>query len=307
MGRVLFVFLDGVGIGPRDPQTNPFFKANIPTLRGLLADQIPHLDEPEASHGSAVAFPLDPLLGVRGLPQSGTGHTALLTGENGPALYGRHFGPWVPVRLRPVVESLNILSRAQRKGFSCSFANAYPKEFFTSHWARRPAGPPLAATASGLMTRGADELARGEALSSEIVNAAWRTHLGYTDLPEISPQEAGRNLALISEGADLTLFAHYGTDYAGHRGRMDDAVRALERVDAFLGGVMEALPTDTVLLVSSDHGNLEDVTAGHTMNPVLTLMDGPGVQDLRAGLTRITDLPGTIMTALSRDGGEGIP
>lgn len=305
MGRVLFIFLDGVGIGPPDPQVNPFFNADLPTLRCLLAEQVPHLDEPEASLGSAVAFPLDPLLGVRGLPQSGTGHTALLTGENGPALYGRHFGPWVPVRLRPVVERFNVLSRAQSKGFSCAFANAYPKEFFSSHWARRPAGPPLAAMASGLLTRGADELARGEALSSEIVNAAWRTHLGYNDLPEITPREAGRNLALIASEADFTLFAHYGTDYAGHRGRMDGAVRALQRVDAFLAGVMEALPADTVLMVSSDHGNLEDVTAGHTMNPVFTLMEGPGVHGLREGLTRITDLPGAIMTALSRDGTEG--
>jgi hypothetical protein len=234
MRRVLFVFLDGVGIGPDDPERNPFFLARIPTLRSLLADKIPHLEEREVSHGPSVALPLDPLLGVKGLPQSGTGHTALLTGENGPELYGRHFGPWVPVRLRPVVERKNVLSRAQARGFTCAFANAVPKEYYESPWARRPAGPALAAEAAGLLTRGPEELGEGKAVSSEIVNTAWRTHLGYTGLPDISPREAGKNLARITEGADLTFFAHYGTDHAGHRGRMPGSIRAMERFDCFI-------------------------------------------------------------------------
>jgi 2,3-bisphosphoglycerate-independent phosphoglycerate mutase len=302
MGRVLFIFLDGVGIGALDPDTNPFFQAELPTLRDLLGGRLPFLERPETSHGECVAFPLDPLLGVKGLPQSGTGHTALLTGENGPALYGRHFGPWVPVRLRPIVERENVLSRAQSRGYRCAFANAYPKEYHRSPWARRPAGPPLAAMAAGLLTREAEALAEGEALSSEIVNTAWRTHLGYTDLPEITAKEAGRNLTRIAEEADLTFFAHYGTDHAGHRGRMVGSVRALDRVDSLLDGVLESLPADTLLVLSSDHGNLEDVSAGHTLNPVFTLLLGPGAHELRQGLTRITDIPRLILKALSMDG-----
>ena len=73
----------------------------------------------------SVVIPLDPLLGVGGLPQSGTGHAALLTGRNAAALYGRHFGPWVPVPLRPLVMEENVLSRAQALGASCAFANAW--------------------------------------------------------------------------------------------------------------------------------------------------------------------------------------
>jgi len=302
MGRVLFIFLDGVGIGAGDPDTNPFFQARIPTFHRLFGGDPPHLDHPEVSREGCVAFPLDPLLGVKGLPQSGTGHTALLTGENAPALYGRHFGPWVPVRLRPVVERKNVLSRAKNRGYRCAFANAHPKEFHDSPWARRPAGPALAAMAAGLLTREADALAQGRALSSEIVNTAWRNRLGYTDLPEITPQEAGRNLARIVEEADLTFFAHYGTDYAGHRGRMPGSVRALERVDSFLEGVVELLPSDTLLVLCSDHGNLENVTTGHTLNPVLTLLLGPGANELRRGLTRITHVSRLILTALSREG-----
>ncbi len=299
MGRVLFVFLDGVGIGPRDPAVNPFLRAPLSTLRELLGGDVPFLDHPETDGAAALAFPLDACLGVEGLPQSGTGHTALLTGENAPALYGRHFGPWVPVKLRPLVEEENLLVRAQALGARCVFANAYPREFHGSRWARRPAGPPLAATAAGLMDRQAEALARGEALSSEIVNTAWRSHLGYADLPDITPAQAGSNLARLANAADLTFFAHYHTDYAGHRKTMGAAVEALERVDGFLKGVLEELDPEALLVVASDHGNLEDIRGGHTRNPALAVLAGPGARRWREGLTAITQIPEMVLGALN--------
>lgn len=299
MSRVLFIFLDGVGIGPEDPDVNPFFRALLPTLRSLLGGALPHTHLPEVSSPGALAFPLDACLGVEGLPQSGTGHTALLTGENGPALYGRHFGPWVPVKLRPLVREQNLLVRAQALGARCIFANAYPKEFHGSRWARRPAGPPLAATAAGLMDRQAEALARGDALSSEIVNTTWRRHLGYEKLPDITPRQAGANLARIAGGAHLTFFAHYHTDYAGHRGSMAGAVEALGRVDAFLAGVLDHLPPDTLLILASDHGNLEDVRGGHTRNPALSLLAGPQATARRDGLRDITQIPELILEILT--------
>ena len=45
---------------------------------------------------------LDATLGVPGLPQSGTGHVALLAGVNAPALHGRHQPHFPPVALRPL-------------------------------------------------------------------------------------------------------------------------------------------------------------------------------------------------------------
>jgi len=301
--RVLFIFLDGVGIGPSDAAANPFLKAQLPTLRGLLDDQIPVLDGgPEPVHGSqALSIPLDPLLGVEGLPQSGTGQTALLTGENAAALFGRHFGPWVPVSLRPLMTEKNILSRASAAGLSCIFANAYPSQFRRAAWTKRPAGPPLAAHAAGILNRDEEELARGDALSSEILNTAWRTRLGLTHLPEVTPEEAGRNLANIAKGAALTFFAHYSTDTAGHARTMADAVAALQRVDAFLGGLVPALSPGTLLVLASDHGNIEDITRGHTLNPTLCLLRGPEVGRLGTGLSQITDIPGLILQYLTQE------
>jgi 2,3-bisphosphoglycerate-independent phosphoglycerate mutase len=309
--KVLFIFLDGVGVGPPNATVNPFLNARLPTLRGLLNDRIPLLG-PEAEprtgaltcggtdYGAeAISIPLDALMSTEGLPQSGTGQTALLTGENAAVLYGRHFGPWVPVPLRPLLMERNLLSRARAESISCAFANAYPSEFIHLAWTKRPAGPALAAHAAGVLTRQEEDLARGEAVSSEILNTAWRTRLGSTYLPEVTPGEAGRNLGRISGSARLTFFAHYSTDTAGHKRTMADAVAALERVDAFLGGVIPTLAPETLLVMASDHGNIEDITQGHTRNPTFSLLCGPGAKELGTGLSQITDLPELILRYLS--------
>lgn len=299
--RALLIFLDGVGIGPPNADRNPFLRAELPVLRGVLDGQVPTLAQPSITTATAAARPLDALLGVPGVPQSGTGQTALLTGRNAPRIYGRHFGPWTPVRLRPLLEAQNLMSAALRVGLRVAFANAYPAGY-TDHLQRRghrrfPA-PPLAALAAGLLVRHADALRDGEAVASEIVNTAWRTHLGYTDLPEISPETAGRNLARIAADADLTVFAHYSTDLAGHRGGMTGAVRALQLVDRFLAGVLDALPEHTLLVTASDHGNIEDVTAGHTHNPALGLVVGDGAPTLAHRLDAITDVAGALLAWL---------
>ena len=65
--RVLFVFLDGVGIGPDDPAHNPFLRGRLPWLAEALGD-VPTLDRPETRGPSAHAFPLDATLGVDGIP-----------------------------------------------------------------------------------------------------------------------------------------------------------------------------------------------------------------------------------------------
>lgn len=300
---VLLLFLDGVGLGSPDPEVNPFFAAPLPFLQELLGGRLPHLEDPVVTEGTRVAaFPLDPLLGVEGLPQSGTGQTALLTGENAPAIYGRHFGPWVPVRLRPLLARENLLSVAAGAGLPCTFANAYPSFYTETPWARRPAGPPLAAQAAGIFTRTEEALARGEALSSEIVNTAWRERLGLLHLPDPTPHEAGRCLARLASQATLTLFAHYATDFAGHKKSVGAGAQALERVDAFLEGLVPALPSHTLLVVASDHGNLEDATRGHTTNPTLCLLVGPGASQLRKGMDRITDVADLILGVLGVEG-----
>ena len=118
------------------------------------------------------------------------------------------------------------------------------------------------------------------------------------ELPEITVEEAGRNLGRIAKPFQLTFFAHYATDTAGHTKALGPAKRALERVDAFLGGLLSAMAPRTLLFLVSDHGNIEDITQGHTRNPTFSLLLGPDAKVVAEGLTTIMDVPDAILAYL---------
>ena len=81
---------------------------------------------------------------------------------------------------------------------------------------------------------------------------------------------------------------------------MEGGVAALERVDAFLGGYLESAPPDALLLIASDHGNLEDVTGGHTRNPALGVVAGRDAERRAGELGSLLD----VADALTRWLGE---
>ncbi len=301
--RVLLLFLDGVGIGPNDPAVNPLVHgaAQLPALVRAMGGTVPTLDQPRVGVTHGHAFPLAATLDVEGTPQSGTGQVALLTGASAAEIFGGHFGPWTPVRLRPLLEQRSALRRAAVAGRQVAFANAYPHGWPGPRGSRRVAGPPLAARAAGVLCRHEDALARGDAVASEIVNEGWRRHLGHASLPEITARDAGSNLARIANAFDLTLFAHYATDTAGHAQDMDAAMVALLRIDAFLDGLLASLSPDTLMLVASDHGNLEDIRGGHTRNPALGVAVGPGAE-AASGLSDLREVTDFILGMLGVEG-----
>jgi 2,3-bisphosphoglycerate-independent phosphoglycerate mutase len=301
--RVLIVFLDGVGVGENDIATNPLTVAVTPALDALLdghrlvAPALPY------SGSQASARGLDAVLGVDGLPQSGTGQAALLTGVNAAREFGRHFGPYAPTALRSLIANDSILAQAQRAGLTVTFANAYPAHLVAMASAERPpfllrTSIVIAARGAGLLTWHEPQLIAGDAVASEITHDGWGERLGRIDIPDVSAEQAGRNLAAIANRHDLTLFAHYSTDSAGHLRDMDAGVDAWQHVDAFIRGLIPALADNLLLAIISDHGNLEDVRAQHTRNPALCILGGPGHAALAARLDALTDVAPVLLGAL---------
>ena len=129
MNNILMVFLDGVGIGKKDFEYNPFFKFGFKTFENIFRG-IPSLEKMELTNGKSFLFPTDANLGVDGLPQSGTGQASLFCGFNAPKFVGKHFGPYPFTTTIPILEKESILVHYKKKYNSSYFANAYPKVFF---------------------------------------------------------------------------------------------------------------------------------------------------------------------------------
>ncbi|HCV43058.1 MAG TPA: hypothetical protein DGH68_06205, partial [Bacteroidetes bacterium] len=159
------------------------------------------------------------------------------------------------------------------------FANAFPQRFFDymNRHRTRMTVTTLSCTMSGVPLLNAQDLREGNGISADITSAGWR-ELGYPDVPMIEPAEAGRRLVELTSKHDFVLFEYWKTDHAGHSASFAEAVEVLERFDGMLAAIIETLDTrSTMLLVTSDHGNVEDMSVKtHTRNPVPAILFGRG-------------------------------
>jgi 2,3-bisphosphoglycerate-independent phosphoglycerate mutase len=278
-GPVLFLFLDGVGLGPPDSAVNPLRAAEMPHLRRLLDGHA--LDaELEPFNSPRASFrPVDATLGVEGDPESATGQSTLLTGVNVAKAIGGHYGPKPDGRIRSILQRHNLLARLSDSGKTARLLNAYPESYFAAiHSGRRlHAAIPLAFSLAGIPLATEADLDRGQAVSADFTGRGWRSRLRHPHTPLLTPDEAGARMASLALRCDFTVFDHWLTDYAGHYGEMQGAVRLLKILDHALGAIVETIRgTNLTLILSSDHGNLEDLSvSGHTRNPVPMLAVGP--------------------------------
>ena len=292
----LLFFIDGIGVGSADPGVNPLATRRFPTL-ALTAESAP-----TARAGPpGLVGGLDAAMGVKGLPQSATGQTAILTGINASAALGHHMSGFPGPTLRKLLVEHSILKRLLAAGASADFANAFGPRFFERPEAeRRMSATTLATLAAGRPFRTWEDLVEGRAVVHDLTH--WRMREWGYDLPLRTPEEAGAILARQAEpeGAarSFTLFEYFETDRAGHAQDRERALRCLEDLDRALQTVLDSvdLSTTTVAVVS-DHGNLEDErVATHTMNPAFFAAWGAGAQGPR--LERLTDIAGFVFRSL---------
>lgn len=288
--RVLFIFLDGVGIGVKNPQVNPFAKVDMPNLEALLGGNKLILDtlsinsdrDPlivaQRETERATLLALDAELGVEGLPQSATGQAALLTGVNISAEIGYHYGPKPNKAVAAYLHNGNLFSRLSERGCKAALLNAYPQGYFSAIESGRRlySAIPLAVTSAGIPLRTQIDLLEGQALSADFTAQGWRERLNLPDTPVLTPEQAGERLASLGMDFDLALFEYWLSDYAGHSQDMAAAESLLITFDQVLGGLLHNWDDqEGLILITSDHGNLEDLsTRRHTANPVPAILIG---------------------------------
>jgi 2,3-bisphosphoglycerate-independent phosphoglycerate mutase len=276
--KLLFLFLDGVGLGLDDPGINPLSRAEMANLAGLLGGRrLAAVSAPlETARASLVA--LDAGLGVEGLPQSATGQATLLTGRNVPGELGYHYGPKPDPAVAEILRTGNLFSTVARAGGRAVFLNAYPPTYFAAIESghRLYSAVPLAVTSAGLPLRTMEDLHAGRAISADFTGQGWRDRLGLTATPLLTLEGAGARLAALARDSDFSFFEYWPSDHAGHGQDMPAACELLETFDRVLGGLLAAWDdNDGLILVTSDHGNMEDLSVrGHTANPVPLLVIG---------------------------------
>lgn len=289
--HVVFVFLDGVGIGTR--QDNPFWAAHMPFLDTLLAHRRPTLCQPALVTDRAAAFPVDACLGVAGRPQSATGQAAIVSGRNVPRALQEHYGPKPDRRIRALLDQGTLFTRLRQAGLAIGSANAYPPPYFRgiSSGKRLPSAIPYAWQAAGISLNNVADYRRQEAIAGSLTGREWRIQLGLDDVPVHTPEQAGRIVGARARVLHFLFFEHWLTDIHGHRQMYPEAVRNFEAIDRFLQGVTESVDLDrTLIIVGSDHGNVEDCSHGrHTCNPTLGLMWGAGCRAAARSMRDLTD------------------
>lgn len=302
MTRVLFVFLDGVGLGPSGA-ANPLSTTRLPAFEHLAGDQAWTAEATPQTQPNHVFRSIDATLGVEGLPQSGTGQATLFTGVNCAEIVGRHFGPFPHSATHPVLAEENVFQKIQQlDGLpQPAFANAYPPRFFDHvRERRRWTVTTRCCMEADVPIRGLSELREGRALTADLTGAGW-SPLGH-DIPTVSEADAGRQLADLARSHSLTLYEYFLTDKVGH-GRLDHSPKdVLQALDDFFHAILDRMNReDELLLITSDHGNLEDLDRKtHTRHPVPLIAYGRGAHHF-ADATSIADITPRLIQLLAAD------
>jgi hypothetical protein len=302
--HVLIFFMDGVGLGPADPDTNPFMQAHTPALNGLLGEGwFIRPDGWERGLGRRSTervslAPTDPNLEMPGRPQSATGQAAILTGRNVPQIVGQHYGPKPNKAVAEVVRQSNLFQEALAAGGSAALITPYPQGYFDAidSGKRLLSSVPLAASSAGLALMTVEDLRAGRAVSPGFTGQGWHDYLGYDDIPIMTLDEAGRQIATIAGDYSFSFFEHWPSDRSGHRGSLEEAVKHLELIDHALGGLFEAWDDENgLLIITSDHGNIEEKNhRQHSRNPVPTILSGRDHARLAAKISDLTDIAAVV-------------
>lgn len=291
--KALLVFIDGFGLGSGDPAVNPCASGGLEALRCAASGETVR---PAAFGGTLVEA--DACLGVEGLPQSATGQTALFTGANAPALLGRHLPGFPNAALRDLLAGRSVLKRLSEAGFSCRFLNAFRPLFFRleepMRW--RLSATTVATLAAGVPFFALDDIRKRRCLYHDFTNETLIRR--GIEAPRFTAEEAGAIAARALVEHDFLLYEYFLTDKAGHGRDMNAASLLMRSLDRLVLSLIRSLPLEEVLLlVASDHGNIEDLSVRtHTRNPVPIFAWGRGSGRIAERVRTIADVTPALLS-----------
>ena len=242
---LIWLALDGVG-HPADAPAGSPWETELPTLRPLID----------------AGLALDATLGVSGLPQSASGQTCWLTGQDGVAAMKGHFGPQPGPTLRRLLDTASLPVRLTRAGGRAALLNVYPPGYFEAQAVRAHHGCfPYSFLVAGLALGVSGTPLSPLPLLSPTLGLGYRSPWAVRDSPG-DWRRTGEALAAV-RGYDLLVFDAWFGDMLGHLGQETPpdglcaaAGEYLRRLDALLSGLLGA---GAAVVLSSDHGNLEDL------------------------------------------------
>lgn len=269
-----FLFIDGIGIGKTGDQ-NPFSNFKLPGFNYLTGNQKLDASMLSISKNNHVFKSIDACLGVEGLPQSGTGQTTLFSGVNASKIIGQHYGPYPHSKIKFLLEKESLFHKIIEIGKAPFFINAFPKVFFERASIRnRWSCCTLMTKSCGLNINSVEEVINGEAITAEILQDYWNKHLNI-NLSTITYLDAAERVNKALQKFDVVLMEYYLTDKAGHSMIKSYAVESINRVDRFLLALSDQISDEHTIVITSDHGNIEDLSVKtHTLNKVPLIVKG---------------------------------
>lgn len=285
--KTFFVFVDGLGLGSKDPERNPIYSGGCPVLTHLIKNH---------------AMAIDAALDVEGIPQSATGQTALFTGINAPQVIGRHQEGFPGPVLCKMIREHNLFKQLDHLGCRCTFSNAYFIDDISEVKGRRHLSVTSTMTLAALgKVRDKKSMLAGEAICQDLTREALRAR-GYEG-PLTTPREAAQHALTIINNNEFTLFEYFQTDRMGHGKDRQAAERVLALMDRFLEGLVPHLDHPGYrFILTSDHGNIEDITlATHTLNPVPFVVLGEDADWLKERVKRIDQVTPALVELYARE------
>ncbi len=289
----ILLFLDGVGLGSAGDH-NPLSQVGVtPFLADYLGQLL--LAGLNVQRPDLLAKPIDATLGVPGLPQSATGQTTLYTGQNAAQFRGQHQSGFANGSLRQLIEATGLFKQVLALGRQPTLANVYSPAYFEAiaQRRRRYSVCTLLNLTAGLTFRMPYEYEQRQAVYWDITGE--RLSRYGLRRAEISVTEAGQRLIGLSQSHAVTLLECYLPDEAGHAQDWAAAQRSLSRIDRLIAELVATLPAHTSLIVTSDHGNVEDLsTPRHTLHSVPLMVFGPHA----AAFTKVDSLTAVTPTLM---------